>query len=231
MIFVRGSHEDQVWLDTLKRQSDATESPFPIDVYRRISCLKTGLPHTLLSGAESAVVLDIGWIGPPFGEPEDQRPKYLQDYEREQLYDLGKVLIDVLLTHDVPSHGAGIEPRPGMEEVRLILDAYLPAYHFYGHTEEPFQERLDRNGITISCRMADLSWAHGRQGRLPPGAMGMLRWRDRTDHAFPDRGRAVVGCPSRVEPADAHAGGCTCRCKAHQANSQRSEGGLGRLEH
>lgn len=190
LIFVRGNHEDHAWLDTLERHSDRNEALFPIDAYRRVYCLKTGLPYTLRSGAASVVVLGIGRIGPPFGEPEGDKPKYLQDDERERLYELETVSLDVLLTHDVPSTGAGIEPRPGMEEIRLILDTYPPTYHFYGHTEEPFQERLDRNGITTSCRMADLSWAHGTQGRLPPGVMGMLRWQDHTDHAF-----AVVDAP------------------------------------
>src|SRR5262249_4286527 len=108
LIFVRGNHEDHAWLDTLERESDANEALFPIDVYRRIYCLKTGLPYTLRSGAESVVVLGIGRIGPPFGEPEGKKPKYIQDYEIERLYQLEKVSLDVLLTHDVPSNGAGI---------------------------------------------------------------------------------------------------------------------------
>ena len=180
LLFVRGNHEDHLWLDTLERHSD--EALIPIDVYRRIYCLKTGLPYTLQSGAESLVVLGIGRVGPPIGETEVTKPKYLQDYEMERLYGLGELSLDVLLTHDVPLHG--IEPHPGMEEIRLLLDAYTPRYHFYGHTEEPFQERLDRNGVTRSCRLADLSWREGTQGRLPPGVMGLLRWRGRNDNAF-----------------------------------------------
>ncbi|HEX9414066.1 MAG TPA: metallophosphoesterase [Ktedonobacterales bacterium] len=180
LIFVRGNHEDHVWLDTLERQSDGPL--FPIDAYRRVFCLKTGILYTLGTGAESLVVLGIGRVGPPIGEPEVEKPKYIQDYEIERLYDLDELSLDVLLTHDVPLHG--IEAHPGMEEIRLLLDAYTPRYHFYGHTEEPFQERVDRNGVTSSCRMADLSWHHGTQGHLPPGVMGMLRWRSRNDSLF-----------------------------------------------
>lgn len=157
LIFVRGNHEDHLWLDTLERQSD--DAVFPIDVYQRVWCLKTGLPYALRSGTESLVMLGIGRVGPPTGETEATKPKYLQEYEMERLYGLGELSPDVLLTHDVPRHG--IEPHPGMEEIRLLLDAYTPRYHFYGHTEELFQERLDSNGVTLSCRMADLSWQHG----------------------------------------------------------------------
>jgi hypothetical protein len=64
----------------------------------------------------------------------------------ERLYALGELSLDVLLTHDVPRHG--IEPHPGTEEIRLMLDAYTPACHFYGHADDPFQEHLDRNGVT-----------------------------------------------------------------------------------
>jgi hypothetical protein len=186
LLFVRGNHEDHVWLDTLERQADGPL--FPIDAYRRVLCLKTGIPYTLGAGAESLVVLGIGRVGLPSGELEVAKPKYLQDYERERLYGLGEVALDVLLTHDVPLHGT--EPHPGMEAIRLLLDVYTPRYHFYGHTEEPFQERLDRNGVTRSCRMADLSWHHGTQGRLPPGVMGLVRWRGRNDSRF-----EVVGAP------------------------------------
>lgn len=182
LIFVRGNHEDHAWLDALERQSDEHEALFPIDAYKRIFCLKTGIPYTIRSGDESLVMLGIGRVCPPTGEPNAGKPKYIQEYELERLYGLNTHALDVLLTHDVPPTGAGL--RPGMEEIRLILDADKPRYHFYGHTEEPFQERLDRNGITISCRMADLNWHHGTQGRLPPGVMGILRWRSRDGSAF-----------------------------------------------
>jgi hypothetical protein len=46
LIFVRGNHEDHHWLDTLERQSD--DAVFPVDVYRRVWCLKTGVPYTVL---------------------------------------------------------------------------------------------------------------------------------------------------------------------------------------
>jgi Icc-related predicted phosphoesterase len=180
LMFVRGNHEDHAWLDALERQSD--DPLFPIDAYRRIYCLKTGIPYTLQAADASMVVLGIGRVGPPVGESEAEKPKYIQEYEMERLYSLAAMSLDVLLTHDVPLHA--IEPHTGMEEIRLILDAYKPLYHFYGHTEELFRTHLDPNGVTTACRMADLNWRHGTHGHLPPGVMGILRWRNRNDHAF-----------------------------------------------
>lgn len=181
LIFVRGNHEDHSWLDRLERQSNLDDPLFPIDAYRRVFCLKTSMPYTLRTEAASLVVLGIGRIGAPIGESE-AKPKYLQDYEMERLYALDTRALDVLLTHDVPPDSG--ERSYGMEEIRLVLDAHKPRYHFYGHTEGPFQQRLDSNGITTACRMADLSWQHGTEGRLPPGAMGMLRWQSRSETTF-----------------------------------------------
>ena len=182
LIFVRGNHEDHAWLDELERQSDAAQALFPVDAYQRVYCLKTGVPYTLRAGAESLAVLGIGRIGAPDGEKQHTKPKYLQQDEMERIYALDTPSFDVLLTHDVPP---GSDGRSfGMEEIRLVLDAYTPRYHFYGHTEQPFQERLDSNGVTTACRLADLSWQHGTEGRLPPGAMGILRWQSRDENSF-----------------------------------------------
>jgi hypothetical protein len=180
LIFVRGNHEDHAWLDTLEHRAD--EALFPIDAYRRIFCLKTGVPYTVRNGTESLMVLGIGRIGAPIGETEGAKAKYLQEYEMRRLYALDTLALDVLLTHDVPPDSG--EHSYGMEEIRLMLDAHRPRYHFYGHTEGPFQQRLDRNGVTASCRMADLSWQHGSQGHLPPGVMGILRWHSRDANTF-----------------------------------------------
>lgn len=181
LIFVRGNHEDQAWLDTLERQSDGLQ--FPVDAYQRVYCLKTGAPHTLRAGDESLTLLGIGRVGPPIGETEPRKPKYIQEYEMERLYNLAPLSLDVLLTHDVPLHGR--EPYAGMEEIRLILDAYKPRYHFYGHTEEPYREQLDSNGVTRSLRLADLNWRDERTpGHLTPAVMGLLRWHSRDDSTF-----------------------------------------------
>ena len=184
LIFVRGNHEDHAWLDQLEQQSDGPL--FPVDHYQRIHCLKTGIPFTLRASdgsGESLTIIGIGRIGPPIGVSDPRKPKYIQEYEEKRLYDLDSLALDVLLTHDVPRHS--FEPHAGMDEIRLILDTYKPRYHFYGHTEEPYRERLDPNGVTTSCRLADLNWFDATtRGRLSPDAMGILRWHDRDSASF-----------------------------------------------
>jgi calcineurin-like phosphoesterase family protein len=178
MIFVRGNHEDHAFLDGL--EAEASEPIFPVDAYSRICCLKTGVPYTFSAGTETVALLGIGRVGQPLGA--QAKPKYLQPDEQERLYRLEATPFDILLTHDVPQDAPGSR---GMEEIRLVLDAYTPRYFFYGHTEEPYQQQIDRNGVTTAIRMADLNWERGaRHGLLPRGVMSMLRWSGREDHRF-----------------------------------------------
>lgn len=104
-------------------------------------CLKSGIPYTIQAGDASLVVLGLRRIGAPVGETGAAKPKYVQEYELERIYGLDMSGFDVLLTHDVAP--GGIAGPTGLAEVRLVLDTYKPSYHFYGHTEEPYQNRLE----------------------------------------------------------------------------------------
>lgn len=181
LIFVRGNHEDHAWLDGLEAQ--AAGALFPVDAYRRIFCLKTAVPYTHHTGDEAITILWVGRIGPPTGERDPQKSKYIQDYEMERVYNLSwpQQSLDVLLTHN--SARDFVTPGYGMDEIRLVLDAVKPIYHFYGHTERPLDLRRDANGVTVSCKMSDLHWDQAERGQpLMTGAMGILRWRNRGDH-------------------------------------------------
>lgn len=182
LIFVRGNHEDHAWLDALERE--ASGPVFPIDPYQRIFCLRTGMPYTLADDDASLTTLGIGRIGVPVGARHADQAKYAQLHELERLYALGPQAVDILLTHDVPPTNRN--PRSqGMDDIRMMLDAYQPIYHLYGHTDEPHRRELDANGVTIAIRMADLNWNRYEPGKpLNPGVMGILRWRNRADHAF-----------------------------------------------
>jgi Icc-related predicted phosphoesterase len=181
MIFVRGNHEDHEWLDECERS--APDSPiYSIDVYDRIFCLKTGMPYSLQAGTETLTLLGIGRIGAPVGE-KSLKPKYIQPYEQERLYDLGKLHLDILLTHDTALDF--VTKGFGMEEIRLILDAYKPCYHFHGHTEEPFTQRLDKNKFTMTYKLADLHFGVKNSSiYLELSAMGILRWTNPDQHTF-----------------------------------------------
>jgi predicted phosphodiesterase len=180
MIFVRGNHEDHEWLDELEKPTD--EPIFPVDAYNRIFCLKTGVPYDLTSDNYSLTIMGIGRIGAPVGEKRP-KSKYIQPYEQERIFNLDKTNLDLVVTHDTALDF--VTKGYGMEEIRLILDAYEPTYHFHGHTEEPFTQRLDKNKITLSYKLADLHFGvKNGSPFLEPGAMGVLRWNNRDDHSF-----------------------------------------------
>jgi|SRR5579859_353202 len=55
LIFVRGNHEDHHWLDTQEQQ--AATPIFPVDIYQRLYCLKSGFPYTFAHGDEMITLL------------------------------------------------------------------------------------------------------------------------------------------------------------------------------
>lgn len=181
LLFVRGNHEDHTWLDELEQQS--SDATFIVDTYKRIHCLKTGVLYTHKTATEQINILGIGRVGTLIGEPDPNQPKFIQTYEKERVNKADYPQVDVLLTHDTALDTVSI--GYGMEEIRLVLDVYTPVYHFHGHTEEPYIERLDTNGVTRSIKMSDQNWNRSisRQPLLPH-VMGILRWRGPQDHSF-----------------------------------------------
>jgi len=187
MIFVRGNHEDHIWLDALEQQHAGTI--FPIDAYQRVYNLKTGLPWTFQHANEQITILGIGRIGAPPGEEDPQQGRYIQPYEKERFAQREKTAIDVLLTHHsrtdfvILERGIKIKASTGMQEINTALDEDQPAYHFFGHYGGPAQVRTDTNGVTRSVKLADLHWAY-RSPQLEEGSMGLLRWHNRKQHSF-----------------------------------------------
>ncbi|SRR5712692_3094462 len=185
MIFVRGNHEDHGWLDELERGSDGPI--FPVDAYRRVYNLKTGLPWTFQKGDEQITVLGIGRIGAPAEEEHPQQGKYIQRYESKRVYGQEQSAIDILLTHHsrpdfvIVERGVKIKASTGMKEIAYFLERSRPAYHFFGHYGGAPQVRTDTNGVTLSVKLADLHW---QRSALEAGSMGLLRWQNREQHAF-----------------------------------------------
>lgn len=180
LIFVRGNHEDHAWLDALERK--APGPLFPVDVYQRVYCLKTGVPYTFIHGDEALHILGIGRIGRPENSLR-QKPHYVQPYEQERLSALGDVTVDLLLTHDAARDE--IFPGSGSEEISRILDRYQPRYHFFGHYGVGPRQHVVANGQTQSWLLADLQWETQEQGQqLRPGSMGILHWKHRAEYSF-----------------------------------------------
>jgi hypothetical protein len=200
LVFVRGNHEDHQWLDSLERRAPAADAIFAVDVYQRIFCLKTGMVYTFETPSARLHVLGIGRIGPPSAQSDQQRPIYLQPYERERLQRLGAAQVDVLLTHDGPpllladaaasAPGYGRARRGdvgGLPEIVEALDRYRPAYEFFGHYGGPYRSwsGYGEAGQTALHKLADLNWDTAESShRLRAGCMGLLRWNGRDDHQF-----------------------------------------------
>jgi Icc-related predicted phosphoesterase len=182
MICVRGNHEDHTYLDELERKTEG--ALFSVDCYERIYLLKSGVPYNFRSGADQLDLLGIGRIGPPIGEPETSKEKYIQEYEKKRLADIDtNVNVDILLTHD--SARDLVSEGFGMTEIRTFLDKNKPVYHFFGHTGQPFEKRMDSNGITVSAKMSDLEWRDSPRGQsLKVGCFGIVHWGNRIDHRF-----------------------------------------------
>jgi hypothetical protein len=67
----------------------------------------------------------------------------------------------------------------------LVLDAFAPAYHFHGHTEQPYYQKMDTNGKTTVIKLSDLHWNDNTpHSSLEAGGMGILRWSNSQTHQF-----------------------------------------------
>lgn len=180
LLFVRGNHEDHVWLDRLEQQ--ATGSCFAVDAYQRLWCLKTGDPYTFEQGGEALTILGIGRIGRPVAAKQ-ARAHYIQPEEQQRLEHLGEVPVDILLTHDTTLDS--IYAGSGSPEIEQALLRHRPQYHFYGHYGGPIHYRLETKTDTRCYKLGDLTGGMERPDQAPTaGAMGLLCWHNRNDHTF-----------------------------------------------
>jgi predicted phosphodiesterase len=167
MICVRGNHEDHEYLDQLEKEH-SDEPCFPIDVYKRVFIVKSGVPQKFEKGSETLSFAGVGRIGDRKGRSNS---RYIQDYERKAIQALSrsKEDFDVLISHDKRSMGPD---DYGTAEVGTLLDKVIFPYHFYGHTGEDFKVELDSNGITKSCKIKELEYE--QNGVLPASSMVIL---------------------------------------------------------
>ena len=177
LVFVRGNHEDQRWLDA--RERGVSGPIFSVDAYQRIWCLRTGVPYRFSRGAASIQIVGVGRIGAKDGDPDVRRSVYIQPEEARRLRMLGAAdAPDLLLTHD--SARDEVTVGYGMHAIREFLDRWRPQYHIYGHTGKPCMLHADSNGVTSALKLSDLNWR--RDGALETGVMAHLRWDGPDNH-------------------------------------------------
>lgn len=187
LIFIRGNHEAHGWLDRLEM---STPDPlFSVDVYQRLSCLKSGIPYTFSSQGEQITLLGIGRIAGHDGAI-GRKPSYVQQYEIERLRQLADRQIDVLLTHDSPQ--GLIYRESGLPIIEEVVNQHQPLYHFFGHyIGGTCLEFCYLNRVTTACKLAEPHFnRRDPERRLLPGSMGLLRWHSRTQHHF-----AIIDAP------------------------------------
>jgi len=191
LLFVRGNHEAHDWLDQLEQQ--ARKPIFPVDVYQRVYCLKSGEPYTFRHNNEQITILGIGRIGAHGDGRIGHKPAHLQPYELERLSRLSDApngggstgeQIDVLVTHDAP-YGL-IFPDSGLSAVQSVLQDLRPLYHFFGHyLGHMFLEMCYLNRATYACKLAEPHFnKKAPDYTLTAGVMGILRWTDRRQRHF-----------------------------------------------
>lgn len=180
LLFVRGNHEDHVWLDAREQQTKSC--CFPVDTYWRLWCLKTGVPYTFHRGDETITILGIGRIGRP-ASSEKAKTHYIQPYEHHRLERLNDTPVDILLTHDAPRDR--VYPGSGSLEVQLALLRHHPRYHFFGHYGGPAQYHFEADSSTHSYKLADVvpEFKGGNEARTA-GSMGLLHWHHHDLHSF-----------------------------------------------
>lgn len=182
LLFVRGNHEAHLWLDSLELQT--SEPLFAVDVYRRIYCLKGGLPYTFQRGSEQITILGIGRIGMRGDGTVGPKIHHLQAYEFERLSQLAHGQIDLLVTHDAP-YGL-IFPESGLHSIQRVLDDHRPLYHFFGHyLGDTCLQMSYLNHVTSGWKLAEAHFnKKAPDYTLQVGVMGILRWTDRAQHDF-----------------------------------------------
>ena len=174
MLCVRGNHEDHLFLDELEATAaQHNQAMFAIDAYKRVHVCRSGMPVVLDNGAEQLNLVGVGRIG---DRKRRDHPQFIQEYEHKALKKLYKTKLefDVLLTHDKPSES---ERGFGSQEVADLLNHVPFAWHFYGHTGEPFAQAQYDNGITQSVKIKELEFNH--EGKLEAGCMLILEKQDK----------------------------------------------------
>lgn len=191
MLCVRGNHEDHEFLDKLEQQAIANEhSAFAIDAYERVWVCRTGIPlyiyksnssnvgsikvanfieptakHKDLTNRDVLSIVGVGRIGDMKGR---NHAPYIQHYEKQNLKKLVKAQhsFDMLITHDKASNS---QRGYGSLEIAKLLDQVLFAYHFYGHTGEPYAQSIANNGLTTSVKIKELEF--NNDSKLETGCM------------------------------------------------------------
>lgn len=176
MLFIKGNHDDFLWLEQIQRGSTA---PVPVDPYGKIQFLPSGMPYTFTKDGCSLTVLGLGGnakAGRHFDELASE------SYSGRELTQVRRHIdaADVLITHDAP-YGSFF-PDSGSHDVTELMATSRIPFHFCGHYHKPGC-RIENTGDSRSYQLNEVNFFH-KSGQLRPGCMGVLRWASPEESEF-----------------------------------------------
>ncbi len=169
-IFVRGNHEDFIFLDEMKAAPGELVS---VDAYGKILYLAEGVCRYQI-GKEVVTIGALGGISHRGKPGQSARTLHYTKTEVRKLRAYGSG-VDIFLSHE-PPYGAAraIHPRyqhAGSEDVAQYIQEFAPTFHFCGHYHEACRA-LDVPGPTRSFVLHQVGFL--KPHRLNPGCVGLL---------------------------------------------------------
>ena len=164
--FLRGNHEDFLYLDSLPR--DAADGTAKVDGFGLFRYVPDG---TVLQLGEVKIAF-LGGI-----EIEGPDPRSIDTEGYQLLMDLGPGSFDILATHE-PPYGVGIGYRGQVSGSKLItglIEHTQPAYHFSGHVHHLNGPRSYGRtwSWSLDCLISSVRW-HPEENGFRMGCLAVL---------------------------------------------------------
>jgi hypothetical protein len=162
--FTAGNHEDHEFLDAL-----AHGDAFPVDVYRRVWCVRDGRVAQLPGALRVGALWGIDGAAPVRRRHAPARGRI----RAESAVRLACSAFDVLLTHDGPRDA--IVPDAGSQEILDVIRRVQPAFAFFGHYHGTGCRVEGEFGATQVFHLSGLELRQaGHQAE--EGSVGILTW-------------------------------------------------------
>lgn len=179
VFFCHGNHED---FDSL-RDEVGNANIKAVDYYKRIHWLRPGYVH-LTNGINIATVGGGVELSENILEKEGLQDRWAY-IDKDSCKKLQKMKFDVLLSHVSPSGIGGASDNFGSEQLRNLVKAVSPSYHFYAHHTNRIEPATIGN--TKCYWLNDVNFCRkGKTLKMPleKGCMGILSWENEHNHSF-----------------------------------------------
>ncbi len=180
-VFIRGNHEDFVYLHDLAAGSDG---PVFTDPFERIAFLPNGVRFAFERRGITLRVAGLGGVSNHGTHGWDPESEHYTAHDVRALRSRAEP-IDVFLSHE-PAFDAGRDLSPrlaeqGSRDVAELLTDLRPTYHFCGHWHEPGTELEAPVGVRSYLLHAVNFF---KPAKLNPRCMGVLTWHSPERHAW-----------------------------------------------